>query len=287
MPKYSIENWLTDSDIKMIEYSDYWNDEEKEKIKEWYIVDGNFSKMEDYLLKTGLPQDLNRCVDILKTEFNYELKGTGIDLGAGNLWAAPHLLSLGEIDKLYCLEYSKHRLLKLGPKVLEHYNVPKEKVVLVVGSFYDLHIEDNCLDFVFLSSAFHHADRPDDLLAEIQRVLKPNGIVIIIGEHIVDTKRTYLRYLVKFLISTCVPHKVQQELFGKTFHVKRQIPKSSDLFPTDPVLGDHYYIDKEYRLMFSKYAFKIKHIKSRGSQFQSFVLMDNSVCKKIFPQKRR
>ena len=272
MTKYSVEYWLTDSDIDKIEYSEYWNDEEQEKSKEWYILDGNFSKMEHYLLEVGLPQDLERCVDILKLEFNYGLKGTGIDLGAGNLWATPYLLALGEIDKLYCLEYSKHRLLKLGPKVLEHYNVSKEKVVLVLGSFYDLHIDDDSLDFVFLSEAFHHADRPDCLLAEIRRVLKPNGVAIIIGEHTVNTERAYRNHVIKLLISVFVPNNVQQRIFGRTFHINRLIPKSSDLFPTNPILGDHKYTEKEYRKMFSKYGFKIKHIKHRSSQFQSYIL---------------
>ena len=209
MIEYNVEYWLTDSDIENIEYSEYWNNEEQEKSKEWYILDGNFSKMEHYLLKVGLPQDLERCVDILKLEFKHGLKGTGIDLGAGNLWATPYLLALGEIDKLYSLEYSKHRLLKLGPRVLEHYNVPKEKMVLILGSFYDLHIDDNSLDFVFLSEAFHHADRPDCLLAEIRRVLKPNGVVIIIGEHKLHIQRAYCIHVIKLLISMFLPSKVQ------------------------------------------------------------------------------
>jgi len=277
MTEWNIEYWLTNSKAKKIEYSDYWDDEEKERNKEWYILDGDFSKMEHYLQKIALPQDLMQCVNTLKVDFKRELCGIGIDIAAGNLWAVPYLFNLGKINKLYCLEYSKHRLLKIGPKVLEHYNVPKEKIVLVFGSFYDLHIKDNSMDFVFLSQAFHHADNPEKLLQEIHRVLKPNGIVIIIGEHIINYRKAYLKHSIKFIIRTFLPNFVQKKLFGKTFQVKTLIPKSGELFPPDPVLGDHYYTEGEYRSFFSKYGFKIKHIKNRKSQFQSFILVGTSV----------
>lgn len=125
MTEWQIENWLSNSQIREIEYSGYWNDEEKEKSKEWYILDGDFSKMERYLETTGLPQDLKTCTEVLHTAFNRQLAGVGIDLAAGNLWATPFLCNLPNVSKLYCLEYSKHRLLKIGPAVLDHYRVPK------------------------------------------------------------------------------------------------------------------------------------------------------------------
>ena len=277
MSIFNIEYWLTDSEISAIEYSDYWNNEEKEKSKEWYILDGDFSKMENYLQKTGLLKDLMQCVECLKVDFKFELHGQGIDLAAGNLWAVPYLFDLGKIDKLYCLEFSRHRLLKIGPKVLDHYSVPQEKIVLVLGSFYDLHIKDNSLDFVFLSQAFHHADKPDKLLSEIHRVLKPNGVVIIIGEHILNYRKVQLKHAIKFVISTFIPDKVQQALFGETFQVKTLITKSGELPLTDPILGDHRYTNNEYWSFFAKYNFRIKHFKKQKSQFQSFVLVGNGV----------
>jgi ubiquinone/menaquinone biosynthesis C-methylase UbiE len=42
--------------------------------------------------------------------------------------------------------------------------VPPEKIVLARGTFYDLHLPDGSVDFVLLSQAFHHADRPGELL---------------------------------------------------------------------------------------------------------------------------
>ena len=63
---YEVQNWISVSDIKTLEYSEYWNDEEKEKEKPWYILDGDVTKMEHYLQKTGLLRQINQCVDVLK-----------------------------------------------------------------------------------------------------------------------------------------------------------------------------------------------------------------------------
>jgi len=54
-------------------------------------------------------------------------------------------------------------------------------------------LENNSVDFIFLCQAFHHADDPEKLIYEIRRVLKPDGIVIIIGEHIKIFKVDSLR----------------------------------------------------------------------------------------------
>lgn len=184
MTECKVENWLSDSPDRKIEYSEYWNDEQNEQDKAWNILDGDFTKMESYLAQIGLVEDLRECLDACRARRGSRLGGVGIDLAAGNLWASPHLFGCGDVEKLYCLEFSKHRLLKLGPKVLEHYQVPNDKVVLVYGSFYDLHLPDGCLDFALLSAAFHHAEDPNRLLAEIRRVLKPDGVLMMIGEHI-------------------------------------------------------------------------------------------------------
>jgi len=201
------------------------------------------------------------------------LRGVGIDLAAGNLWAVPCLFKLGKIEKLYCLEYSKHRLTKIGPKVLQYYNVPMEKVVLVFGSFYNLHLEDNTLDFVFLSQALHHADRPDELLSEIYRVLVPDGIVVIIGEHKIKYFTIYIKNTIKFFISIFISEKLQEKIFGKTFKAKGLFPHSAQLLQPDSVLGDHYYTFGEYDDMFLRHGFQMKHLRNFNSQFQSFVLL--------------
>jgi len=72
-----IDFWLTEQDILDIYSNQYWNDEEKEKAKAWYIIDGNADK----LIK--LLKDQTTCLeefeDIIKLSGTLclEIKGVG------------------------------------------------------------------------------------------------------------------------------------------------------------------------------------------------------------------
>ena len=280
MKEYEFQEWITRSEIKRSKYSKYWSDEELEKSKEWYVLNGNFEKMETYLKKSGLLRQLEEIIERLRGRFGRELQGTGADLAAGTLWAVPHLIKSEKVRKIYCVEYSRHRLLKIGPKVLKHYGVPKDKVILALGSFYKLKLPDNSLDFVLMSSAFHHADDPNALLTEIRRVLKPGGVVVIIGEHIREaTLGTYIKNVLKFLISLTVPARIQYRLFGTSFHVTELVPDPDKLFPLDPVVGDRFYTYQQYRGMFSSHGFNVEHLKDDASGFQAFILVSNDEIK--------
>ena len=119
------------------------------------------------------------------------IAGNGIDLACGNLWATAHVLrTQPQVKTMTCVDFSFHRLTKLGPKVIDAYKIPANNITLAHGSFYEIKREDNSFDFAILSQAFHHADDPLRLLGELRRVLKPNGIAIIIGEHLLNEKLT-------------------------------------------------------------------------------------------------
>ncbi len=273
MTDYSVENWLLPDVEKMDAYMSYWNDEEIEKSKEWYVLDDNFSKMEKHVQESGLVKDFNACVALLKKKHNRTLCGTGIDLAAGNLWAVPYLLTQGNVERLYCLDYSKHRLLKLGPAVLEHYKIPKEAITLAYGSFYNINLPDCSLDFAFLSTAFHHADDPDKLLSEITRVLKPEGIIIIIGEHIVSYIKAYIRHMLRYVLSRTLPETMYRRVCNNAPKPVTLFPAQGNVFRVDPVLGDHYYTIREYLSFFASHNLLMEHLINRKDQSYSFVLI--------------
>jgi SAM-dependent methyltransferase len=278
MDNLTIERWISDEEIGLLEHSSYWNDEEVEKGKEWYVLDDDFTKMEQYLEKRGFFKNFFACCEYLSKRCNRTIGGVGVDLAAGNLWAVPHLLKCGNVEKIYCVEYSKHRLLKLGPKLLEHYKVQPDKVVLTLGSFNDIKLASNTADFLFLSAAFHHASDPCRLLSEMRRVLKPQGLVVIIGEHVLDWPQhltAALKSIVKVCAANTIPPGIQLKFFKKIFHNKRLSIKPDRLFPNDDILGDRYYTLKQYREMFSKYDFNMKRVFLRGYIFQSFVLISD------------
>jgi SAM-dependent methyltransferase len=272
--KYRVEHWLSQSQIASIGYSDYWNNEETEKNKECYVLNGNFEKMETHVAQMGLVSDLQGCAHILESGFKRKINGIGIDLAAGNLWAVPHLLKLGDVDKLFCLEYSSHRLLKLGPRILDHYKVPVEKIVLVQGSFYDILLKEHSLDFVFLSQAFHHAEKPDVLLGQIKKVLKYGGIAILIGEWNLSSTTAYAKHIARCLVGRLLPPSWQGKIFNRKIPKVPLIPKIGQLIPRDPILGDHYYTAREYRAVFKRNGFDFISVPTSNNGFRSFILFN-------------
>lgn len=161
--------------------------------------------------------------------------------------------------------------------VLDHYNIPSEKTVLVYGSFYDLHLEDKSLDFIFLSQAFHHANDPDRLLNEMQRVLKTSGCAIIIGEQSVNYFMVFCKYYciywIKLLIHFLMPETMQEKLFHRTFSLPKIFPDHRDLFPPDPKLGDHTYTPGQYTRIFKAHEFIERKEKSSNPCHKSFILV--------------
>src|SRR5262249_11800298 len=161
---------------------------------------------------------------------------------------------------LYCLELSHHRLCDLGPRVLDHYGVLRDRVVLAHGSFYRLRLDDHTLDFAFLSQAFHHAERPAELLREIDRVLRPGGVAIIIGEHRIPAMAR-ARHAAKAVITLATPRRVHRRVLSAPVSVRRGIrPLGADLCAPDRVLGDRVYSMPEYRTMFREVGFEARHV---------------------------
>jgi len=268
---YPVVEWL--DDVRALKYSDYWKDEREEREKPFWVMEGDFTSMERYLGEIRLVEQLEACVAVARARFGRSVCGTGCDLGAGTLWAVPHLLRLGRTDRIYCVEYSRHRLTKLGPAVLRHYGVPPAAVVLAVGDLHHLEMENGSVDFTLLSASFHHSDRPRDLLSEIRRILKANGVVFVIGEHLSDpTARTYARHVLKYAAAR-LPHRAQLRLFGRRLYVDRLFVRPEDLLGGDERLGDHAYTSNQYHDMFTNAGFRTVNLRRRSWPTQAFVLV--------------
>jgi ubiquinone/menaquinone biosynthesis C-methylase UbiE len=46
------------------------------------------------------------------------------------------------------------------------------------------HLLDQCIDLIFLFDIFHALDHPEPILAEAQRILKPNGLLCVNDHHL-------------------------------------------------------------------------------------------------------
>ena len=150
--------------------------------------------------------------------------------------------------------------------MLAHYAVPADRVVLCLGSFYELRLPAGSLDFVLLSQAFHHADQPAALLAEIRRVLKPRGVAIIIGEHIVPSMpMLYARHLPRAIAARLLPAALQTRLLGRALARKPVLASPRRLLAPDPVTGDHFYRPKEYAELFGRGGFAFEPVRAASS----------------------
>jgi len=271
---YRIEHWLSEPEISSTAYFDYWNNEEIEKLKPWHVLESGFADLERHLEKTGLVRQLEQCLD-RAAQLGHAVHGVGADLACGVLWTTSLILKrIGSISKIYGVEYSTHRLLEIGPIVLRHYGVEADKVVLCLGTFYKLRLPDESVDFVILAEAFHHADEPGRLLAEIRRVLKPSGVVLIVGEHRIPSAAVlYGRNSVKCIGSRVLPKTAQRWLFGTMSNSVSLFPSLEELLRPDPIMGDHYYLLRQYKQMFSGHGFGHHRIRTRRCPFQGFVLV--------------
>lgn len=224
-----VENWLDESALRSIYSSQYWNDLAAERAKEWWIADGSetaYARLRAHLESSGLMRDYR-----VGEAYVSNLKSSGLcvaDLASGIGWTSSLLSKLPNVGKVHAVEVSQHRLELLFPRAMTMFGGDWAKITRNLGSFYQLKFDDASLDIVFLSSAFHHAENPLRLLTEIDRVLRPGGRVILIGEtHISDW--AVARRITKILLTR-----------------RRLTTNFFELFPPEDEMGDHYYRKSDY-----------------------------------------
>lgn len=74
------------------------------------------------------------------------------------------------------------------------------------------------------------------------------------------------------MINFLLPKKAQNIIFGREIIVNGFIPPRDYHCTPDPVLGDHYYTDKQYYKMFRRNGFIVKSLPSSNVLHKSFIL---------------
>ena len=239
LPLREVQSWLSDSQLREIYTAAYWNDIEEEKKKEWWIEDGDYVKCQRYLESSGLLHEYRQAEAFISGMPRAELRVA--DLAAGSGWTSALISRLASVAEVHAVEISRHRLERLFPHSVRMLSGCADKIRRYLGSFYDLQLPAQSMDVVFLSHAFHHADRPRQLLGECDRVLKPGGRIIVSGEHEVGLRLLVRRFLAVLL------------------RERRLVMDFRQLFPPDPVLGDHYYRYSDYCQLFEPLGYKLQH----------------------------
>ena len=137
------------------------------------MKDKNEKKLVNYLHSSGLFEEYK--IAQTKLEEKGLLHGNILDVAAGVCWTSAMLSKSEDVVRIDALDFSWHRLSQLAPVVFEQFEADKDKIQRVYGSFYDIKRGEEEYDLIFMSQAFHHADKPLRLLVECDRVLKSRG----------------------------------------------------------------------------------------------------------------
>ena len=260
--KYKITEWISKNKIETISTSEYWNDKGVENKKMWSVPNNNFSAFEEYFDKKGLFKQLEFIVSQNRIDLNNSMVAS---LASGTCALESLILKKYKgIKKMFCVEFSKHRIKEIAPRVLGHYKIDPNRIKLCFGSFYNLRIEDNSLDFVILCQAFHHAKNPDKLLREIRRVLKPKGNILIIGEHyfnIFSISKRIIKHFIKWAIN-----------YKNSKSKSRFLPCWQSLFPPSKEKGDIHYSKSQYTMIFANNGYKHNRYIFNNLKNQAFLL---------------
>lgn len=273
--QYKILSWKNHTE----KYEKYWNEVEDSWLVQ-SVKSGEYAKIENHFVKTGLFEDFKNCISFLEKK-NKGLLGFGAEIASGSTWLTAHILNeyrSDEINKIYAIDFSRSYIFDIAPRLLTHYNVPEEKVDLCYGSFYDIKLADSTLDFVVMSQAFHHAHDPDRLLQEISRVLNDDGFVIMVGEIYIQ-KKIFLKCFIHYVISTLllkikIPSFVERrwawirKIRSKDFNK----PFQEMYFPADPSLGDQYHLEGQYESFFLRNNFYYQKVKAHQGNHLSYIL---------------
>lgn len=237
-----IIEWISKEEAGEISTSTYWNDVETEKKKAWWLTDKNDKKLVNYLHSSGLFEEYK--IAQTKLEEKSLLQGNILDVAAGVCWTSALLSRCKRVDRIDALDFSWHRISKLAPVVCEHFEANRDKIQRIFGTFYYIKKENDEYDLIFMSQGFHHADNPVRLFIECDRVLKPGGAVVLVGEHLITPCMFLARIVKRFLLTRKI---------NLNFH---------ELFPPDEILGDHYYRIDDYYFLFQSLGYKVEHYKT-------------------------
>ena len=126
------------------------------------------------------PENVEKTFNIIPNSSEF-IQGIGIDLGGGVGCISSTLAKRKNVEKIYCIELVEEAVTMCQPIVKRE--ILKEndnKVISVVGDFDDLNLENNSIDFAVSWDSMHHSMNLVKTLKECKRVLKKNGIFIIV-----------------------------------------------------------------------------------------------------------
>lgn len=166
-------DWLTEVNMNELAF-DYWNNEEFENEKPYAFSADNISNLTSAVKDLGVYQQVDELISMFAE--NKDIISMA-SLGAGVCWEYIVYSNIDAIRRIDFVDFSKHRIHKIAPRVCDACGCPSKKDVnLIHGSYYDLHSDDESYDCITMCEALMMAEEPDRLLTEAKRVLRRGGV---------------------------------------------------------------------------------------------------------------
>lgn len=124
-------------------------------------------------------REMSRMLDLVQQHvYPHQLSGVGLELGSGSgllsVVAAKRPGVLAVLALEVCEDFDT-LINKVADSVL---GADATKVIPVIGSFDDLKISDESIDFALDHDSLHHSDDLPRTMKECARVLKPGGVLV-------------------------------------------------------------------------------------------------------------
>lgn len=245
------KEWIDKSEIQNLFSAGYWNSTEEEKEKAWYVSKPEeVGKLFSYIETNGYLKEYETATEWLCK--NEQSRKRVLDVAAGVCWTSSLLSKDLDIDYIDAVDFSFHRIHDIAPNVIAGMGGIEEKITRIFGSFYELK-SDEKYDVIFMSQAFHHASRPFHLLKACDEKLRCGGVILLLGEHNITPLRIVRRFLKKLIV-------------GRGFTLDFY-----EMFPPDPVAGDHYYRKSDYRFIFGSMGYSLEVLRSADTMVMAAV----------------
>lgn len=157
-----------------------------------------------------------------------------VDLGAGRTWSSRYLMKLGRAAEVVAVDALTTRFLGLETAEIffEQDRIFFERVR---ADFHRMPLPDGWADAALSCAAIHHSGRLDRVFAEVHRVLKPSGTLVLVSE---PTKSEAIS-----------GHQPQNE-------------------ETAAGLNEHYYSLREYRAALAAAGFRCRRVVPRSIAYR-------------------
>lgn len=155
----------------------YWNNVELEKTKPYWVEEEHAEPLRGYLrLETNLERGFNDAL-----AFAGRLRPFGgdvIEIGAGTGWTTAALSRL-PVRSITAVDFSRHRIEVLAPRVLQHLGGDAAKVRFIAADIFSLELPPAAHSMAVLNQTFYMFSPLRTLADLLFTRLVPGGVAVI------------------------------------------------------------------------------------------------------------